>query len=170
MNLGLLPHPDNEEVVVSNNKQQLHGQRGFTLVEILIALLVFMVVMLGVAAGLIQTLRVNRGNVVRDEALRLAADDLNRLKGEQFTVAAAPNLIQTWPNWTLTPNLLVNIRGGVMTFARATQITDLATTATALKRVDVAVGWNEPGQVGGALPETGMNRQVSLSTILVRSD
>ena len=155
---------------MSNNKQQLHGQRGFTLVEIMIALLVFMVVMLGVAAGLIQTLRVNRGNVVRDEALRLATDDLNRLKGEQFSVSGAPNLGATAPNWTLTPNLLVNIRGGAMTFARATQITDLGTTATAFKRIDVAVGWNEPGQVGGALVATGMNRQVSLSTIIARSD
>jgi len=159
------------EVIVSNNKKQFHRQQGFTLVEIMIALLVFMVVMLGVAAGLIQTIRVNRGNVVRDEALRLATDDLNRLKGEQFSVfGTSGNLTATAPAWTAPANVLVNIRGGAMTFVRSTQITDLLTTATALKRIDVAVGWNEPGPAGAALPGSGMNRQVSLSTIIVRSD
>jgi prepilin-type N-terminal cleavage/methylation domain-containing protein len=154
-------------VFVLNNKHQLCGQRGFTLVEILIALLVFTVIMLGVAAGLIQTLRINRGNVVRDEALRLATDDLNRLKGEQFSLSGAPNLAATV--WTAPANVLVNIRGKAVTFATSAQITDLATTTAALKRIDVAVGWDEPGQAG-ALPATGMNRQISLSTIIARSD
>ena len=149
-----------------NNKQK-HRQQGFTLVEIMIALLIFMVIMLGVAAGLIQTMRVNRANVVRDEALRLSTDDLNRLKGEQFSVSGSPNLTAT--AWTAPANVLVNIRGGAMTFNRSTRITDLVTTATALKRVDVAVGWNDPAG-GVALVPTGMNRQMSLSTIIVRSD
>jgi len=158
-------------VFVSNNKQQSHGQQGFTLVEIMIALLIFMVVMLGVAAGLIQTIRVNRANVVRDEALRLSTDDLNRLKGEWFSVAGtSPTLLATVPPaWSAPANVLVNIRGGAMTFFRSTRVTDLATTATALKRVDVAVGWNDPAG-GVALVPTGMNRQMSLSTIIVRSD
>ncbi|HIJ90815.1 MAG: prepilin-type N-terminal cleavage/methylation domain-containing protein [Desulfobulbaceae bacterium] len=158
---------------MSNNKQQSQGQQGFTLVEIMIALLVFMVVMLGVAGGLITAIQANRGNVVRDEALRLAEDELNRLKGIQFSVfATSAELTATVPPaWTAPTNVLSNIRGGTVTFARARQITDLATAATALKRVDVAVGWNEPGPSGGtALPATGMNRQVSLSTIIVRSN
>jgi hypothetical protein len=106
--------------------------------------------------------------VVRDEALRLAADDLNRLKGEQFSISGAPHLVATV--WTAPVDVSVNVRGRVMTFVRATQITDLGTTATALKRIDVAVGWNEPGQAGGAFAATNKNRQVSLSTILARSD
>ncbi|MCX5871249.1 MAG: prepilin-type N-terminal cleavage/methylation domain-containing protein [Deltaproteobacteria bacterium] len=155
-----------------NNTQNHRHQSGFTLVEIMIALLIFMVIMLGVAAGLIQTIRVNRGNVVRDEALRLATDDLNRLKGDQFSVSGTSvDLTATIPPaWTALPTVLVNVRAGAMSFARATQVTDLATAASALKRIDVAVGWNEPGVTGGALPATGKNRQVSLSTIIVRSD
>ena len=155
---------------MSNNKQQSYGHQGFTLVELMIALLIFMVIMLGVAAGLIQTLRVNRGNVVRDEALRLASDELNRLRGEQFSVSGAPNLTQTAPNWTAPVNSFVNIRGGVMTFVQARKITDLDPSAK-LKRIEVAVGWKDPNNVGGAhLAPTGQNRQMSLSTIIVRSD
>ena len=161
------------EVIVSNNKKQFHGQQGFTLVEIMIALLVFMVIMLGVAAGLIQTIRVNSANVVRDEALRLAADDLNRLKGEQFSVfgTSAALTAQTPPAWIAPADVLVNMRAGARTFARSTRVTDLTTVATALKRIDVVVGWNDPGNVGGALlAPTNRNRQMSLSTIIVRSD
>ena len=153
---------------MSNNKLQSSGQQGFSLVEIMVALLVFLVVMLGVAAGLIQTIRSNRENVVRDEAVRLATDDLNRLKGEQFSASGtSANLA---PGLIALPNVFVNIRRDAIPidFARLTQITDLA-TATALKRIDVTVGWNDP--VGGAVfPLTNKNRQISLSTIIVRSD
>lgn len=155
---------------MNNNKQQSHGQQGFTLIEIMIALLVFMVVMLGVAGGLITAIKTNKGNVVRDEALRLAEDELNRLKGEPFSVfGTSGDLTETVPVWTAPINVLSNIRGGTITFARARQIDDLATAATALKRLEVAVGWNDPAG-GAALVPTNMNRQVSLSTIIVRSD
>ena len=150
------------------NKQQLVGQQGFTLIELMVALVVFMVIMLGVAAGLIHTIQANRGNVVRDEALRLATDDLNRLKGEQFSVSGTSAALAQ-AAWSGPTDVVVNIRAGAMTFARSTQITNLATSATALKRIDVAVGWNDPAG-GAALAPTNMNRQTSLSTIIVRSD
>ncbi|MFQ6757536.1 MAG: prepilin-type N-terminal cleavage/methylation domain-containing protein [Deltaproteobacteria bacterium] len=156
---------------MNNNKQKLHRQQGFTLVEIMIALLVFMVIMLGVAGGLLTVLRTNKGNVVRDEALRLAEDELNRLKGEQFSVFGTSGALAATdpPTWTAPANVLSNIRGGAFSFVRSTQIDDLATAAIELKRIDVAVGWDDPAG-GAALPATGMNRQVSLSTIIVRSD
>lgn len=153
---------------MSNNKQQTHGPQGFTLVEIMIALLIFMVIMLGLAAGLLQTLRVNKANVVRDEALRLATDDLNQLKGQQFSLSGTSTALAA-AAWTAPTNVLVNIRAGSMTFARSRQVIDLATSATALKRIDVAIGWNDPAG-GGALAPTNRNRQMTLSTIIVRSD
>lgn len=155
-----------------NNKRHSHGEKGFTLVEIMIALLVFTVIMLGVAGGLIAAINANKGNVVRDEALRIAEEELNRLRGEQFSAfGTSADLTANAPAWTAPTNVLGNIRGTTTTFARATQITDLATAATALKRIDVAVGWNDPNNAGGvALAATGMNRQLSVSTIIVRSD
>ena len=158
---------------MSNNKWQSRGQHGFTLVEIMVAMLVFSVVMMGVAGGIIQALKANKGNVTRDEALRLAEDELNRLKGQQFSTFGAPNLNATaWiaPAAAPTP-VQVNIRGTNIPFQRLSQITDLATSGTAFKRIDVAVGWNDTGGAGGPVrAPTNRTRQVTLSTIIVRTD
>ena len=156
-----------------NNKQQSHRQQGFTLVEIMIALLVFMVVMLGVAGGLIQAIRANRGNVVRDEALRLAEEELNRLKGERFSVfGTSADLTATGfpPDPAAIQDIQVTIRGGTVPFERLSEIIDMGTFATALKRIEVVVGWNDPGNAGAVLAPTNRTHQVSLSTIIVRSD
>jgi len=159
---------------VSNNKQQSQWQKGFTLVEIMVALLVFMVIMLGVAGGIINVILANKGTVVRDEALRLAEEELNRLKGERFSVfgTSAALTAANWPpDPTAVPDIQVNIRGHVVPFERLSRVADLATAATALKRIDVVVGWNDPGNNAGAvLAPTNRNHQVSLSTIIVRSD
>lgn len=159
---------------MNSNKQHAHGQQGFTLVEIMIALLVFMVIMLGVAGGLIAAIRTNKGNVVRDEALRMAEEELNRLKGERFSVFGTSGdlVAATPPQWIVDPQMInVPIRGGTIAFTRARQVADLATAATALKSIEVAVGWNDPGNTGGApLVPTNRNRQISVSTIIVRSD
>lgn len=140
----------------------------------MVALLVFMVIMLGVAGGLINVILANKGVVVRDEALRLAEEELNRLKGERFSVfgtSADLTAAAFPPDPTAIQDIQVNLRKGVVPFERLSQVTDLATTATALKRIEVVVGWNDPGSNAGAvLAPTNRNRQVSLSTIIVRSD
>lgn len=141
--------------------------------EIMIALLVFMVVMLGVAGGLIQAIRANSGNVVRDEALRLAEEELNRLKGERFSVfGTSADLTAAGfpPDPAAIQDIQVTIRGGAVFFERLSRIIDLGTFATALKRIEVVVGWNDPGNAGAVLAPTNRTRQVSLSTIIVRSD
>ena len=147
---------------VTNNNHFFLSQRGFTLIEIMVALVVFMIIMLGVAAGLITTIRTNKANVVRDEAVRLATDDLNRLK-------TSANLNNTAGAWVAQPNTLVNMRAGATQYARSVKITDIAATATTLKRIDVAIGYDDLGG-GPALDPTKKNRQVSLSTIIVRND
>lgn len=132
----------------------------------MIALVVFMIIMLGVAAGMIQSIRVNKATAVRDEAVRLATDDLNALKALPFTLNA--DGLGTTP-WAAQPTVLVNIRAGAIQYWRSRQITNVNATATALKRVDVAIGWDDPGG-GPAQAPTGRNRQVSFSTVLVRDD
>lgn len=147
---------------VTNNKQHFQGQRGFTLIEIMVALVVFMIIMLGVAAGLITTIRTNKANVVRDEAVRLATDELNRLKTSTNLIAGG---------WT-DPNVdvvLVNMRAGATQYFRSVQITDIVATATALQLIDVAIGYDDLGG-GPDIAPTNKNRQVSLSTIIVRDD
>ncbi|KJS01782.1 MAG: hypothetical protein VR65_07620 [Desulfobulbaceae bacterium BRH_c16a] len=148
-----------------NDKKPSH--HGFTLVEVMIALLIFMVIMLGLAQGEIAALRTHNGNIFRDEALRLAEDELSRLKAEQFSVLGTSAALAPAP-WSAPAAITVNMRSSSATFARSTQITNIPSTSTALLRIDVAVGWN----IGNNAPmaPTNMNRQTSLSTIIVQGD
>lgn len=151
-----------------NDKKQLDRQHGFTLIEVMVALFIFMVIMLGLARGEIAALRNQSENSYRDVALRLAEDQLNQMKGLQFSVqgtaaALAPAV------WTAPQNMTVNMRSATVQFAISTQIANIAATAIPMLRIDVAVGWNL-GNKGAVFAETGMNHQTSLSTILVQSN
>lgn len=134
----------------------------------MVALLIFMVVMLGVARGEIAALVTQNGNVLRDEALRLAEDELSRLKGEQFSISGVSADLAP-KAWSALPDMTVKIRGGSTTFARSIQITDIAVSPNALKRIDVTVGWTQ-GNNATLLAPTNRNHQTSLSTIIVQSD
>lgn len=134
----------------------------------MIALLIFMVIALGLATGEISALATHRANVFRDEALRLAEDELTRLKGERFTLnGTSPSLAQA--AWSAPQDLTVNIRNAPTVFRRSFQITDIAGTATAMKRIDIAVGWTHGTSQVLLLP-TNRNTQASLSTIITQSN
>lgn len=146
----------------------LFNPRGFTLIEVMLALLIFMVVALGLAKMEISVLGNQAGNILRDEALRLAQDELNRLRGEQFTVSGtSAALAQTV--WTGPIDINAVLRGVPTTFSRSMQVTDLATSAVPLKRIDVAVGWTQ-GNSQVLLAPSNRNHQTSLSSIIVRAD
>jgi len=153
---------------VSNDKKLTHQQHGFSLVEVMIALLIFMVIMLGLAQGEIAALWSQSRNIFRSEALRLAEDELSRLKGERFSLLGTSAELAP-ATWSAPQNVAVRMRRGNFTFVRSIQITDIATTATALKRIDVAVGWTH-GNNATLLAPTNLNNQTSLSTIIVRGD
>lgn len=133
----------------------------------MIAMFIFMVVMLGLLVGVTSAIQANKGNVLRDEAVRLAEDELSRLRGERFTVLGTSAEL-TATGWTGPTNMDVNVRSGTVTYAMSHQITDIAGGANPLKRIDVAVGWNDVGGTGAQAP-TNMNYQVVLSTVLVQS-
>ena len=63
-------------------------QRGFTLVEVLVALIVLTIGMLGIAALYLDTLRASRQALVRTQAVNLAADIADRIRSNR-TVANA---------------------------------------------------------------------------------
>ncbi len=152
----------------SNKALKTYWQQGFSLVELMIAMFIFMVVMLGMVVGITSAIQANKGNVLRDEAVRIAEDELSRLRSERFTaLGTSPELAAT--AWTGPDNLTVNVRSGTVTYAVSEQIADITGGAYPLKRVDVAVGWNDVGGTGNQAP-TNMNYQVILSTILVQSE
>lgn len=144
------------------------NQKGFSLIELMIAMFIFMIVMLGMLAGVNSSIQTNKGNVLRDEAIRLAEDELSRLRSEQFTsMGVSANLAAT--NWTGSNNITVNVRSGQITYALSRRITDIAGGISPLKRIDVAVGWNDVGGATAPQEPTNMNSQVILSTILVQA-
>lgn len=157
-----------------NDKKSLHRQLGFTLVEVMVALLIFMMIALGLARGEIAVLSAQSGNLYRDEALRVAEDQLSQLKGAQFSTAGtADALLQSlWPASPVVDTgavaITVKMRNGSTTFTRSTQITDITGGSVPLKRIDVTVGWTQGNSA--ALSPTGKNHQTSVSTIIARVD
>jgi len=150
------------------DKKGQHCQQGFSLIEVMVALLIFMVIMLGLAKGELLALRTHSENVFRDEALRIAGDELSRLKSERFSISGtSADLSPT--AWSVPVDITVNIRSSSAIFSRSIQITDIASTATNLKRIDVAVGWTQ-GNNGALIAPTNRNHQTSLSTIIVQGD
>jgi prepilin-type N-terminal cleavage/methylation domain-containing protein len=146
------------------------NQKGFSLIELMIAMFIFMIVMLGMLAGVNSSIQTNKGNVLRDEAIRLAEDELSRLRSEQFTsMGVSANLADTNSKWTGPNNITVNVRSGQITYALFRRITDIASGISPLKRIDVAVGWNDVGGATAPQEPTNMNSQVILSTILVQA-
>jgi type IV pilus assembly protein PilV len=144
------------------------NQKGFSLIELMIAMFIFMIVMLGMLAGVNSSIQTNKGNVLRDEAIRLAEDELSRLRSERFTsMGVSANLAAT--DWTGPNNITVNVRSGQINYALSRRITDIAGGISPLKRIDVAVGWNDVGGATAPQEPTKMNSQVILSTILVQA-
>lgn len=62
--------------------------RGFTLVEVLIALLVLSIGLLGIAALYLETLRANRTALFRTHAVNLAADLADRIRANRNPAGA----------------------------------------------------------------------------------
>jgi type IV pilus assembly protein PilV len=64
------------------------GNRGFTLVEALVAMVVLSIGMLGIAALGIESLRASRAALVRTEAVTLATDMADRIRANRDAGAA----------------------------------------------------------------------------------
>ncbi len=67
--------------IIGTNKQRHAGKsRGFTLIEVLVALVVMTVGMLGVAVLFVEGLRLNRTSMYRANAVALATDMAGRIR------------------------------------------------------------------------------------------
>ena len=65
-----------------------HDSVGFTLTEVLLALLVLSVGMLGIAAVLLESLRASRSGIARTQAVTLASDIAERIRANRTTTDA----------------------------------------------------------------------------------
>lgn len=68
-------------MIVSNNKNRIRrNERGFSLVEVLIALVIMSVGMLGIAGLYVQSLQAGRTSTFRHHAVTLAGDIADRIR------------------------------------------------------------------------------------------
>jgi type IV pilus assembly protein PilV len=119
-------------------------QQGFTLIEVLVAIVILTMGLLGTAALTTGVIRGNHFSKNITSATAAAQSQLESVKSSGYTNAVAAN----FPNDTV-------IMGG-MTFARSTTIT-AGSPATNMKTISVTVTWAEANNT---------SRSVNLQTIL----
>ena len=94
MSLIQLKYPD------SNNSVTKRRQRGFSLIEVLVAVLIVAVGILGVAGLQVVSLQQNRSALLRAEALQLGNDILDRMRANPLTDYAPVDVDDAPPNAT----------------------------------------------------------------------
>jgi type IV pilus assembly protein PilV len=71
-----------------NPVHPFRAQRGFTLIEAMVALIVLSVGLLGIAAMYVETLRANRTSLYRTQAVTLASDIADRMRANRVPANA----------------------------------------------------------------------------------
>ena len=71
-------------------------EQGFTLIEVLVAMLVMLIGLLGSLIGVIAAVEYNLGNVLRNEAVRIVQQDLEDVRNASFAsvVTTGPTAVQ----------------------------------------------------------------------------
>ena len=153
-----------------------NNKRGFTLVEMMIAMVIIMVGLLGLVQAVLLSIDSNMKNLFRDEAVRISQQALtgelidsvnNRHEGLKNLPVANDTLpAGTWQPFTVLRNF-----GGSITKQDTVSITvfDLTPgTSRKSKRLQVVVGWDNKKETS-PLPETGKEFQHSITSIVVSS-
>jgi len=133
------------------------AQRGFTLVEVLVTVLVISVGLLGIVALQVVTLRSNHQSYVRTQATALADDIIDRIRANRdnaasYTVALTGTMATTtqagadvmeWKNQLKT--LLPSSGTTAATEADANGGVVVTTLATGRYQVEITIQWGERG-------------------------
>lgn len=128
-----------------------HRNRGFTLVEAMVALIVLSVGLLGIAALYVETLRANRTSLYRTQAVNMATDIGDRMRSNRNPAAAyacgspcdptaGGNAIAIADLTDWMNQIAAQLPGGTAA------VTYTAPTATTPAAYVVGVSWDELGQ------------------------
>jgi len=148
----------------------LSNDRGFTLVEMVIAMVVILVALLGLVQATFLSIDSNMKNLLRDEAVRLAEEQMDVAKSHPITddpyVGVNPGLAATTNQAlnSLTGNPIVRSFGSFPAkYAVYITIADLYDNKR--KSIQVTVGWNYKNELP-LDPNIHTEYQFTISTIV----
>lgn len=118
-----------------DKERRLTPDRGFTLVEILVAMAIFSVAVLGLAIGATSVMRANQTSYFNTVATNLAQDKLEELK------ATAVSQLPNCPSYTATNCSDTRTSLG-LSFTRSWQII-ANSPASGVNRLDVKIDWTD---------------------------
>lgn len=110
------------------------NKRAFTLVEVLVAMLILMVGLLGMLQVINLAVSTNLQNVVRDQAVAIAEDQLAREKALPFANITTGGVEKI-------RNLASNIRSGAVNYSVTLKVDDIGNS----KQVNIGVRWQYKG-------------------------
>jgi prepilin-type N-terminal cleavage/methylation domain-containing protein len=105
--------------------------RGFTLIEVLVAICILVIGMLAVLSALVTTMEQNLNNLSMDEAVRSAEQQMNQLRNTSFTGLTNGNL-----------PIARNFRNFTRTFNVVWTVTNLSASS---RTIQVVVSWTHKG-------------------------
>ena len=116
----------------SCSKRQKNAANGFTLIEVLVAMSIFAIAVLGLAIGATTVMQANQTGLYTTIATNLAQDKLEELKAK-----TAANI-----NTTGSPENNITVSGVPAKFNRSWVVTSDSPVA-GVKRIDVTVTWTD---------------------------
>lgn len=117
--------------------RQISASAGFTLIEVLVAMSIFSIAVLGLAIGATSVMRANQTSLYSTIATNQAQDKLEELKSK--TVANLPSCLPPYPG---TSSCRDTQTSSGVTFTRDWQIT-LNSPVTGVNQIDVKVSWTD---------------------------
>ena len=127
-------------------------KRGFTLVEVIIAMLILTVGMLALLNTAAVVISNNLLNEIRDEAVRLGQETMDEKRNSPLSPSG----------WSCSP-VQRNFKSVSLTYNVCSQVTALSSDGNTMQ-IDVAVGWDYKGT--GSLAPTNKKYQHTASSVV----